>query len=340
MKLNNGVVIGDHSKPYFIAELNTSHFGNVDTAKQMIDAAKQINCDCVKFQSWSADTLYSQTYYSQNPIAKRFVNKFSLSSDQLKLLADYAQSIGVAFASTPYSREEVDFLIHQCAAPFIKIASMEINNYPYLDYISRTGSAIILSTGMADQEEITRAVQCIRDAGNENVCVLHCVSIYPAAPSTINLNNMLTLRKLYPGLPIGYSDHTIGIETPIAAVALGAAIIEKHFTLDSTKIGMDNHMAMEPAAFGAMIQSCHTAWESLGAFERVVSDAELAQRGNMRRSIVSKRAIAVGTVITSDDLDFKRPGDGFSPGQIEAVLGKTAAQDISSDEVIYPAMIQ
>ena len=340
MKLNNGVVIGNYSKPYFIAELNTSHFGNVDTAKQMIDAAKQINCDCVKFQSWSADTLYSQTYYSQNPIAKRFVNKFSLSSDQLKLLADYAQSIGIAFASTPYSREEADFLIHRCAAPFIKIASMEINNYPYLDYISRTGSAIILSTGMADQEEVTRAVQCIRDAGNENLCVLHCVSIYPAAPSTINLNNMLTLRKLYPGLPIGYSDHTIGIETPIAAVALGAAIVEKHFTLDSTKIGMDNQMAMEPAAFGAMIQSCHAAWESLGAFERVVSDAELAQRGNMRRSIVSKRAIAVGTVITSDDLDFKRPGDGFSPGQIEAVLGKTAAQDISSDEVIYPSMIQ
>jgi sialic acid synthase SpsE len=340
MKLNNGVVIGNHSKPYFIAELNTSHFGNVDTAKRMIDAAKQINCDCVKFQSWSADTLYSQTYYSQNPIAKRFVNKFSFSCDQLKLLADYAHSIGISFASTPYSREEVVFLIQQCAVPFIKIASMEINNYPYLDYIARTGSAIILSTGMADQEEITRAVRCIRDAGNENVCVLHCVSIYPAAPSTINLNNMMTLRKLYPGLPIGYSDHTIGIETPIAAVALGAAIIEKHFTLDSTKIGMDNQMAMEPAAFGAMIQSCRTAWESLGAFERVVSDAELAQRGNMRRSIVSKRAIAVGTVITPDDLDFKRPGDGFSPGQIDAVLGKTATQDISSDEVIYPAMIQ
>ena len=340
MKFNNGVVIENHGKPYFIAELNTSHFGNIDTAKQMIDAVKSANCDCAKFQSWSADTLYSQTYYKKNPIAKRFVTKFSFSPEQLKVLSEYARSIGVDFASTPYSRDEVDFLIHQCAVPFIKIASMEINNYPYLDYIARTGSAIILSTGMADQEEITRAVQCIRDAGNDNVCVLHCVSIYPAQPSTINLNNILTMRGLYPELSIGYSDHTTGIETPMAAVALGAPIIEKHFTLDSSKIGMDNQMAMEPQAFAAMIRSCWVAWESLGNHDRVVSDAELAQRVNMRRSIVSKRPIVAGAVIAAEDLDFKRPGDGYSPAQIGSVLGKTAVQDIPCDEVIYPHMIR
>lgn len=339
MKLNNGVVIGNYGKPYFIAELNTSHFGNVDTAKQMIDAVKGANCDCAKFQSWSADTLYSQTYYKKNPIAKRFVTKFSFSPEQLKVLSDYARSIGIDFASTPYSRDEVDFLIHQCGVPFIKIASMEINNYPYLDYIARTGSAIILSTGMADQEEITCAIQCIRNAGNENVCVLHCVSIYPAEPSTINLNNILTMRGLYPTLSIGYSDHTTGIETPIAAVALGAPIIEKHFTLDASKIGMDNQMAMEPQAFAAMIRSCRVAWESLGNHKRMVSDAELAQRVNMRRSIVSKRPIVAGSVITEEDLDFKRPGDGYSPAQTGAVLGKTAVQDIPCDEVIYPYML-
>ena len=340
MKLNNGVVIENHGKPYFIAELNTSHFGNVDTAKKMIDAVKQANCDCAKFQSWSADTLYSQTYYRKNPIAKRFVTRFSFSPEQLKVLSDYARSVGIDFASTPYSREEVDFLIHQCGVPFIKIASMEINNYPYLDYIARTGSAIILSTGMADQEEITRAIQCIRDAGNDNICVLHCVSIYPAQPSTINLNNILAMRGLYPELSIGYSDHTTGIETPIAAVALGAPVIEKHFTLDSSKIGMDNQMAMEPQAFGAMVQSCRVAWESLGKHNRVVSDAELAQRINMRRSIVSKRPIVAGSVIAAEDLDFKRPGDGYSPTQIGSVLGKMAVQDISCDEVIYPHMMR
>ena len=244
MKLNNGVVIENHGRPYFIAELNTSHFGKVETAMEMIDAAKAAGVDCVKFQSWSANTLYSNTYYRQNPVARRFVDKFSFGPEKLKQLADYARTRGIAFASTPYSTDEADFLLKECAVPFIKIASMEINNLPYLEYIARTGSAIILSTGMADQEEITRAVRCIREAGNENVAVLHCVSIYPAEPSTINLNNMLTLRQLYQGLPIGYSDHTVGIETPIAAVALGAPIVEKHFTLDSKKIGMDNQMAM------------------------------------------------------------------------------------------------
>lgn len=340
MKLNNGVVVDNDSKPYFIAEMNTSHFGNVDIAKKMIDAAKKAHCDCVKFQSWSAETLYSQTYYRKNPIAKRIVNKFSLSSDQLKILADYAHSIGIDFASTPYSRDEVDFLVHQCGVPFIKVASMEINNYPYLDYIARTGSAIILSTGMADQEEITKAVQCIHNAGNHNLCVLHCVSIYPADPSTIHLRNMHTMRALYPDVTIGYSDHTIGVETPIAAVALGAAMIEKHFTLDASKIGMDNQMAMEPAAFAAMVQSCHVAWESLGRYERVVSDAELAQRSNMRRSIVSNKTILAGATIALDDIDFKRPGDGFSPAELNSVLGQVAAVDIPSDEVLYPHMIK
>lgn len=340
MKLNNGVLIENYAKPYFIAELNTSHFGKIEIAKEMIDAAKQAGCDCVKFQSWSASTLYSNTYYRQNPVAKRFVDKFSLSPDELRILADYAQNTGIAFASTPYSRQEVDFLIDQCAVPFVKIASMEINNYSLLDYVARTGSAIILSTGMADHDEISRAVQCMSTAGNQNVCLLHCVSIYPAEASTINLNNILTLRDTHKGLAVGYSDHTVGIETPIAAVAMGAPVIEKHFTLDAKKIGMDNQMAMEPEAFRTMIQSCNAAWAALGSHERVVSEAELAQRRNMRRSIISRRTIPAGSVIELMDLDFKRPGDGFSPAEIEQVVGKKAVHDIAPDEVIYSTMIE
>lgn len=340
MKLNNGVVIENYGKPYFIAELNTSHFGNVETAKQMIDAAKAAGCDCVKFQSWSASTLCSNTYYRQNPVAKRFIDKFSFSPEKLKVLSDYAHGIGISFASTPYSCDEVDFLLEQCSVPFIKIASMEINNYPYLEYVAKTGTAIILSTGMADQEEITRAVRCIVDAGNQNLCVLHCVSIYPAEPETINLNNILTLRQIHKSIPIGYSDHTIGVGTPIAAVALGSPVIEKHLTLDSKKIGMDNQMAMEPDGFRFMIASCNAAWLSLGCSKRMVSEAEMAQRANMRRSIVSKRAIRTGSVIELADIDFKRPGDGYSPAEIELVVGKKAVQDIAPDEVIYPTLIQ
>lgn len=340
MKLNNNIVIENFGKPYFIAEVNTSHFGCVDTAKKMIDAAKDSGCDCVKFQSWSSDTLYSNTYYRRNPIAKRFVDKFSLPPDKLIVLADYAQSKGVSFASTPYSSEEADFLIRHCNVPFIKIASMEINNYPYLEYIARTGSAIILSTGMADQNEIERAVTCIRESGNENLCILHCVSIYPAEPLTINLNNILSLRRRFDSLPIGYSDHTIGIGTPIAAVALGAPVIEKHITLDSTKIGMDNQMAMEPDDFRCMIKSCHEAWQSLGKYERVVSESEFSQRVQMRRSVVSSRRIPAGAIVALDDLDFKRPGDGFSPAEIDLVVGKRTINDIPPNEVIYRDMIE
>jgi sialic acid synthase SpsE len=340
MKLNNGIIIENFGNPYFIAELNTSHFGNVETAKRMIDAANEAGCDCVKFQSWSASSLYSNTYYRQNPVAKRFVDKFSFSSQDLKVLANYARDVGISFASTPYSCDEVDFLLDQCSVPFIKIASMEINNYPYLEYVAKTGTAIILSTGMADQQEISRAVSCIVDAGNRNLCVLHCVSIYPAEAETINLNNIQTLRQLYEGLPIGYSDHTIGIETPIAAVVLGSPVIEKHFTLDSKKIGMDNQMAMEPDDFQSMIVSCKTAWSALGSHQRVVSEVEVSQRANMRRSIVSKRAIKAGEVIELSDLDFKRPGDGFSPADIKVVVGKKAVLDIDPDEVIYPTLIQ
>ncbi len=340
MKLNNDTEIANYGKPYFIAELNTSHFGDIQIAKRMIDEAKVSGCDCVKFQSWSASTLYSNTYYRQNPVAKRFVDKFSFGPEQLKELSTYAQSVGISFGSTPYSCNEVDFLLEHCSVPFIKIASMEINNYSYLDYVARTGTAIILSTGMADQDEISRAVDCVIDAGNENLCVLHCVSIYPASPEVINLNNILTLRQMYPGLAIGYSDHTIGAATPTAAIALGAAVIEKHFTLDSSKIGMDNQMAMEPESFRSMIADCNTAWLSLGSLERSVSNAELHQRANMRRSIVSKRAIPAGAVIESGDIDFKRPGDGYSPADTDLVVGKIANHDIAADEVIYPDSIR
>jgi len=340
MKLNNGVVLENYGKPYFIAEVNTSHFGNIETAKKMIDAANKANCDCVKFQSWSTNTLYSNTYYRQNPVAKRLVDKFSFSPDQLKVLSDYADIIGISFASTPYSCDEVDFLLAHCSVPFIKIASMEINNYPYLEYVAKTGTAIILSTGMADQQEIARAIKCILESGNQNLCVLHCVSIYPADPKTVNLNNIHTLRTIQPNLPIGYSDHTIGLATPIAAVALGSPVIEKHFTLDSKKIGMDNQMAMEPDDFQLMISLCIDAWQSLGESKRIVSEAEMSQRVNMRRSIVSKNAIRSGEIINLSDLEFKRPGDGFSPVEIDLVVGRIAAENICRDEVIYPALIR
>lgn len=330
----DGTEISDYGRPYIVAELNSSHNGNMDTARLMIDAAVDIGCDCVKFQSWSAESLYSKTYYDANPIAKRFVNKFSLAPEQLKELANYCGSKGIAFSSTPYSEEEVDFLIEECHAPYVKIASMELNNPDFLQYIGGKKVPIVLSTGMCEIEEVENAVKILEYAGAAQIVILHCVSIYPAALKTINLNNILGLRERCPKYPIGFSDHTEGDAAAVAATALGAALIEKHLTLDHTKVGMDNGMATEPEAFKILISKCRDVQIALGDKNRIIQEAELEQRKNMRRSIVAARTLPKGTVISPGDLCSKRPGIGISPNQKERVIGKTVINDIAADTLI------
>jgi N-acetylneuraminate synthase len=333
IKLQNGRMVGDAHPPYIIAEFNTSHGGSADTAKSMIESAKEIGCDCVKFQSWSAETLYSKTYYDQNPIAKRIVKKFAFGEDVLKELAAYCRTVGIDFASTPYSRAEVDALI-ELGVPFIKISSMELNHFPFLEYIGGTMVPIILSTGMGDTEEIIEAVHAVERTGNHNICLLHCVSIYPAEPGTVNLRNITGFEEQFPRCAIGFSDHTLGAEMSIAAVALGANVIEKHFTLDKTKIGMDNQIALEPAEMKALVDGCRNVFQGLGIKERVVTRAELEQRVKMRRSIVAARDLPAGMVITENDLDAKRPGTGIAPGKLGELLGKTVKTEIHADEII------
>lgn len=330
----DGKTVSDYGRPYVIAEVNSSHNGNVDIAKQMIDAAKEAGCDCVKFQSWSANTLYSRTYYESNPIAKRFIEKLSLSSEQLKRLADYCREKDIGFSSTPYSELEVDFLVEECSVPFIKISSMEVNNPEFLRYIGNKQIPIVLSTGMAEMSEIKNAISAIESTGNFQIVLLHCVSVYPAEVSTINLNNIIGLREYYPQYPIGFSDHTLGDTASIASVALGAAIIEKHLTLDSSKIGMDNQMAMEPNDLKLLVSKCRMINLALGTKDRVVLPIEYEQRQKMRRSIVAKHDMEIGYTIRKDDLDVKRPGTGLSPEKIEHVIGRTVKKRIIADTMI------
>lgn len=328
LQLRNGICIGAGRRPYIIAELNSSHNGSIEAAKQMIAAAKECGCDCVKLQSWSAQSLYCDAYYDANPITKRIVSKFSLSSEEIAALADYSRSLGIDLSSTPYSREEVDLLADTLGVPFIKIASMEINNLPFLRYIAAKGLPMILSTGMAEIGEVQRAVAAIEETGNTQLCILHCVSVYPAAPELVNLNNLRMLAETFPNYPVGYSDHTLGCAAAAAATALGAAVIEKHFTLDRTKMGMDNNMATEPAEMQALVEACTAVSAAMGSYARVLSPQEQEMKLKMRRSIVAARDIPAGTVITEDDCDFKRPGDGLSPDRLCEVLGKTACADI------------
>lgn len=334
LTLNDGKTIGAGERPYFVAEVNSSHNGNMETAKRMIEAAADCGCDCVKFQSWSAESLYSQTYYAANPIAKRFVTKFSLDEAQLAQLAAYCNSLGVSFASTPYSRQEADFLAQKCKVPFIKIASMDLNNYPYLDYIARIGVPIVLSTGMGDMDEIHKAVETIYAAGNSKLCLLHCISIYPCEIRTINLHNIVGLKQAFPEIPVGFSDHSIGTEIAAAAVALGSCLIEKHLTLDQSKIGMDNQMATEPAEMKQMISQCRNVQLSLGSFHRVVSAEELEQRDKMRRSVVYTRDMRQGETLNQGDLDVKRPGTGIPPERLGSFLGKTLKRDVCRDTLM------
>lgn len=330
----DGSIINDFGKPFVVAELNTSHFGNLETAKEMIKKAKECGCSCVKFQSWSADSLYSSEYYAANPIMKRLVSKFALSEDNLFELSEYSKICGISFSSTPYSKREVDFLLEKCNVPFIKVASMDCNNYPFLKYIGSTGAPIVLSTGMCSLDEIRKAVSTIEDSGNRNICLLHCISIYPPRIQDIQLNNILGLRKEFPEYPIGFSDHSTGIEMSIAAVALGACLIEKHFTLDKSKIGMDNQMAIEPNEMSQLVKLCENVQSALGSMDRVVSEAELNQRTRMRRSIVAARDLAAGTKLTENDLDLKRPGTGMPPEMMDWLIGKTLIKDVAKDNLI------
>lgn len=334
IQLNSESVIGENCKPYIIAEMNTSHFGNMETAKLMIKEAKNVGCDCVKFQSWSADTLYSKTYYDENPIAKRIFNKFSMNESQLLEAANFCKEVGIDFSSTPYSKQEVDFLLDKCNAAFIKIASMELNNYPFLEYIAKKDSPIILSTGMGDFEEIKKAVKTIENAGNSKVCILHCISIYPCETETINLNNIIGLREEFPNYLIGYSDHSIGSEIATASIALGACVVEKHFTLDKTKIGMDNQMASEPDEMSELITNCHNVKIALGGKKRKVLAGEIEQRKNMRRSLIFNKDLEAGSTISYNDIDAKRPGTGIPPEKINDLVGKILKNDVVGDTLI------
>lgn len=334
LTLRGGKAIGDGLQPYIVAELNSSHNGKVEIAKQMIDDAKDCGCDCVKFQSWSVDSLYAYEYYKNNPISKRIVTKFSLTPNQLLELSQYCKEVGIDFSSTPYSNEEVDFLAEKTEAPFIKIASMEINNFSYLKYIGSKGMPIVLSTGMSTIGEIRSAVRAIESTGNKQLCILHCVSVYPAPIGIINLNNMVMLQEEFPDYVVGYSDHTIGHEVAAASIALGAALVEKHFTLDNKKMGMDNNMATEPGEMKRLVNACHSVFSAMGSRERILLEGEEEQRLKMRRSLVTTREILSGEILSAADIEAKRPGNGIAPNHLEELIGKTVTTDIPKGHLI------
>lgn len=331
----NGRIVGEEEQPYFIAEVNTSHYGKIDKAIELIDAARESGCDCVKFQSWTAESLYSKTYYEENPFAKRMVSRFALSESDLFELAQYCNKRGIGFSSTPYSTKEVDFLVDECCAPFVKIASMDLDNDAFLKYIAKKDVAIVLSTGMSTYEEVVHAVNVLEGNGAKNLCLLHCVSVYPPDGEDIRLKNIEELKRRFPQYAIGFSDHSMGQEMSCAAVALGASVIEKHLTMDSKKIGMDNQMATEPQMMRELVENCCRIYDALGGNERIISKKEEEMRVKMRRSLIAKIDIEEGTILTEKMIDAKRPGTGLPLCMKEKIIGKCVNRRIDADTVIY-----
>ena len=304
VELLDGFNLEEFKFPYLVAEINTSHFGSKEIAKEMIMKSKELGFNCVKFQSWSANSLYSDQFYKENKYSKKMIEKFSFNKEDLFELNNFCVKNSISFNSTPYSQYEVDYLI-DCNVPFIKIASMDLNNLKFLKYIAKKELPIVISTGMGSNDEIKVALETILQY-NDRICVLHCISNYPTPTSDLNLLNIIKFRETYPSILFGYSDHSLSSLIPSISLSLGACLIEKHFTLDNKKIGMDNQMALEPNEMKEMIKNLSITSKSFGKLNRVVSDNEMKQQLKMRRSIITKDNMRKGDKITFDNVEFKR----------------------------------
>lgn len=331
---------------YVIAELAANHNGDMNIAKDLINAAVQAKADCVKFQSWSKDTVFSKVKYEENCFIaddyrsrkdmtlEQSVVKYSISEQQLRDMKAHSSRLGIDMTSTPFSMGEADFLCTELDVPFIKIASMDLNNLPFLKYVAAKGRPVLISTGMGTLAEIDAAIRTLQDSGCPEVAVLHCVAEYPPKDELVHLRKMDTLRRLYPECVIGFSDHTLGTMIPIAAIAVGAEIIEKHITLDKTMAGWDHKVSATPDELADIVEAARRIPLALGSGRMLPVESE-ERRKEFRRSIVARRVIAKGEQINMDMLDYKRPARGISPDQAEAILGRTAVRDIAFDEILY-----
>lgn len=328
------------SRTLIIAEAGVNHNGSLAMAKELVDVAKACGADIVKFQTAKLDSLVSKSahmadYQKKNigieESQKDMLRKLLLSFEDFVELASYCREAGITFLSTPFDIESIHFLDQM--QDIWKIPSGEITNYPYLVEIAKTGKKVILSTGMAEMNEIEAAVRLLEKYGTKDITILHCTTEYPAPIKDVNLNAMKTLRERF-GYPVGYSDHTQGIEVDLAAAALGAAVIEKHFTLDRDLPGPDHKASLEPHELKAMVEGIRKIETALGSPEKKLSEAELRNRDVARKSIVARKAIKKGDVFTEDSITTKRPGNGISPMRWNDVLGTQAVRDFEEDELI------
>ncbi len=323
-----------------IAEAGVNHNGSLETAKKLTDAAKECGADIVKFQTAKLDSLVSKyaamaDYQKKNigheESQKEMLSKLLLSYDDFVDLADYCKKVGIRFLSTPFDIESIHFL--DPMQDMWKVPSGEITNYPYLVEIGKTGKPVIMSTGMCYMNEVHDAVDVLRNNGVKDITLLHCTTQYPTPINEVNLNVMKTLSKEF-DCPVGYSDHTQGIEVDLAAVAMGAAVIEKHFTLDRNMPGPDHKASLEPDELKSMIDGIRKVEEARGSFEKIPSKSEIENRDIARKSIVAAIDIKAGDILSEKNITTKRPGNGISPMRWNEILGTRAIRNFKEDELI------
>lgn len=328
-----------------IAEAGVNHNGSINLAKQLVDKAVEAGVDYIKFQTFKASKLVTkaakQAEYQQKNIGKggvsqyQMLKKLELSAEDHEVLIAYCKERGIKFFSTAFDFDSIEYL-HSLNLGLWKIPSGEVTNYTFLKRVAAYNEKTILSTGMCDMEDVRAAVDALYKNGlsRENLILLHCNTEYPTPFEDVNLKAMDALRKEF-GVEVGYSDHTKGIEVPIAAVALGATVIEKHFTLDRNMEGPDHKASLEPDELKAMVSAVRNIEKAVGGDgTKHVSESERKNIAIARKSIIAARDIKAGEVFTEQNLTVKRPGSGISPMRWEEVLGKTAVRDFNEDELI------
>ncbi|MFY4764494.1 N-acetylneuraminate synthase [Aliarcobacter butzleri] len=331
------------NKVFVIAEAGVNHNGSIDIAKKLIDVASESGVDAVKFQTFKAENLvsknaqkadYQKRTTDKNESQFDMIKKLELDVDTHKELMAYCKSKNIMFLSTPFDHDSID-LLSDLGLEIFKIPSGEITNLPYLRHIGRLNKKVILSTGMADNGEIEDALDVLIAAGTkkENITVLHANTMYPTPMEDVNLKAMVTIGNTF-DITFGYSDHTLGIEVDIAAVAMGACCIEKHFTLDKTMEGPDHKASLEPDELKAMVKAIRNIELALGSCVKKPSKSEIPNIQIARKSIVAKVDIKKGELLSEDNLTIKRPGNGINPMRWDEIVGSIATKDYKEDELI------
>lgn len=328
-----------------IAEAGVNHNGNINTAKKLIDVAADAGADFVKFQTFTAETLmtayaekaeYQHNLIDNNESQFEMIKKLELDRTAHEELIQYCVKKGIRFLSTAFDHDSID-LLAELDIPLFKIPSGEITNLPYLRHIGEMGKPVILSTGMSTLKEVEDALNILAQSGTpkDEITVLHCNTEYPSPMEDVNLNAMLKIRDEF-GVSVGYSDHTLGIEIPIAAVALGASVIEKHFTLDRNLPGPDHRASLEPDELKAMVKAIRNIEKAMSDGIKKPSPGEIKNISVVRKSIVSNKSIKKGELFTENNLTVKRPGTGISPMEWDTYIGKYSDKEYQPDDFINP----